>query len=45
MLVGGALHGQVLPRAVVNPPGTAVSMPPTLAERLARAVITGIAPA
>jgi len=45
LLVVGAIHGQVLPRVLFNPPGSAVSMPPTLAERLARAVITGIAPA
>lgn len=45
MLVVGAIHGQVLPRVMFNPPGTAVSMPPGLAERLAQAVITGIGPA
>jgi AcrR family transcriptional regulator len=44
MLVVGAIHGQVLPRVLFNPPGTTVSMPPGLAERLARAVIAGIAP-
>jgi AcrR family transcriptional regulator len=45
MLVVGAIHGQVLPRVLFNPPGTAVSMPSGLAERLAQAVVTGIAPA
>jgi AcrR family transcriptional regulator len=45
MLLVGAIHGQVLPRMLFNPPGTMLSMPPGLAERLTRAVITGIAPA
>jgi AcrR family transcriptional regulator len=45
ILLVGAIHGQVLPRMLFNPPGTMLSMPPGLAERLARAVITGIAPA
>jgi AcrR family transcriptional regulator len=45
MLVVGAMHGQVLPRVLFSPPGTAVSMPSGLAERLAQAVVTGIAPA
>jgi AcrR family transcriptional regulator len=45
MLVVGAIHGQVLPRVMFNPPGTAVSMPAGLAERLTQAVITGIGPA
>jgi hypothetical protein len=44
MLVVGAIHGQVLPRVLVNPAGGAISMPPGLADRLARAVIAGIAP-
>jgi AcrR family transcriptional regulator len=44
MLVVGAIHGQVLPRVLFNPPGTAVTMPSVLAERLAQAVVTGIAP-
>jgi AcrR family transcriptional regulator len=44
MLVVGAIHGQVLPRVLFNPPGTKVSMEPGLADRLARAVIAGIAP-
>src|SRR5215469_5181290 len=45
MLLVGAIHGQVLPRMLFNPPGTMLSLPPGLAERLTRAVITGIAPA
>jgi AcrR family transcriptional regulator len=44
MLVVGAIHGQVLPRVLFSPPGTMVSMPAVLAERLARAVIAGIVP-
>jgi AcrR family transcriptional regulator len=44
-LVVGAIHGQVLPRVLFNPPGTAVSMPPGMAGRLAQAVIAGIGPA
>ena len=43
-LLVAAIHGQVLPRMLFNPPGTMLSMPPGLAERLARAIITGIAP-
>jgi AcrR family transcriptional regulator len=43
-LLVAAIHGQVLPRMLFSPPGTMLSMPPGLAERLARAVITGIAP-
>jgi len=45
VLLVGAIHGQVLPRMLFNPPGTAMSMPPDLAERLARAIIAGMAPA
>jgi AcrR family transcriptional regulator len=45
MLVVGAIHGQVLPRILFSPPGTAVSMPPGLDDRLAQAVLTGIGPA
>jgi AcrR family transcriptional regulator len=44
MLLVGAVHGQVLPRVLFSPPGTTISLPPGLAERLTRAVITGIAP-
>jgi AcrR family transcriptional regulator len=44
MLLVGAMHGQVLPRVLFSPPGATISMPPGLAERLTRAVITGIAP-
>jgi AcrR family transcriptional regulator len=45
MLLVGAIHGQVLPRVLFNPPGTASTMPPGLAERLVRTIIIGIAPA
>ena len=45
MLVVGAIHGQVLPRLVFNPPGDPVpTAPPGLAERLAQTVLAGIAP-
>jgi AcrR family transcriptional regulator len=44
-LLVGAIHGQVLPRLLFNPPGATVSMPPGLAGRLVRTIITGIAPA
>jgi hypothetical protein len=45
MLLVGAIHGQVLPRVLFNPPGTPTSMAPGVAERLVRTIIIGIAPA
>lgn len=44
ILVVSVIHGQVLPRVVFSPPGTTISMAPGQAERLANAVMAGIAP-
>jgi AcrR family transcriptional regulator len=44
MLIVGAIHGQVLPRVLFNPPGTTtITMPPGLSERLTSTIISGIA--
>jgi AcrR family transcriptional regulator len=43
-LIVGAIHGQVLPRLLFNPPGTPLSIPPDLSSRLADTVLGGIAP-
>jgi len=43
-LVVGAIHGQVLPRVLFSPPGSPITAPPELAERLAATVLSGIAP-
>jgi AcrR family transcriptional regulator len=43
-LVVGAIHGEVLPRVMFAPPGSAVTTPPGLAKRLADTVLAGIAP-
>lgn len=43
-LIIGAIHGQVLPRLVFNPPGSPAAPPPGLAGRLAETVLSGIAP-
>jgi AcrR family transcriptional regulator len=44
-LVVGAIHGQVLPRVLLGPPGSAAATPAGLAARLADTVLSGIAPA
>ncbi|HUA28003.1 MAG TPA: helix-turn-helix domain-containing protein [Streptosporangiaceae bacterium] len=44
-LIVGTIHGEILPRVMFAPPGTRVSPPPGLAERVARTVLRGIAPA
>ncbi len=44
-LVVGAIHGQVLPRVLFSPPGSAAAAPAGLAARLAETVLRGIAPA
>ncbi len=44
MLIVGAIHGQVLPRVLFNPPGTPVTAPPGFASRLAETILGGIAP-
>jgi AcrR family transcriptional regulator len=43
-LVVGAIHGQVLPRVLFNPPGSPATTPPGFAQRLAETVLMGIAP-
>jgi AcrR family transcriptional regulator len=43
-LIIGAIHGQVLPRLLFNPPGNPASTPPDLSSRLAETVLSGIAP-
>ena len=43
-LIVGAIHGQVLPRVLLNPPGTQIATEPGLAARLAETVLAGIAP-
>ena len=43
-LIVGAMHGQILPRVLFTPPGSPVTIPPGLGERLAGIVLDGIAP-
>ena len=43
-LIIGAIHGQVLPRVLLNPPGSQIATEPGLAARLAETVLAGIAP-
>jgi AcrR family transcriptional regulator len=43
-LIVGAIHGQILPRVLFNPPGTPITTPPGLAARLAGTVLAGLAP-
>ena len=43
-LIIGAIHGQVLPRVLFNPPGSPITTPPGLAGQLAETILTGIAP-
>ncbi len=43
-LIVGAMHGQVLPRVLFSPPGGRVTIPASLAARLAEVVLRGIAP-
>jgi AcrR family transcriptional regulator len=43
-LVVGAIHGEILPRVLFSPPGSPVTIPPDLAPRLARTILSGIAP-
>jgi AcrR family transcriptional regulator len=45
MLITGAMHGQVLPRLLLSPQGTSVSLSPGLASRLVEVVLSGLAPA
>jgi AcrR family transcriptional regulator len=43
-LVVGAIHGQILPRVLFNPPGSPIVIPPGLAARLADTLLSGIGP-
>ena len=43
-LIIGAIHGQILPRVLFSPPGSPITLPPGLAQRLAETMLTGIAP-
>jgi AcrR family transcriptional regulator len=43
-LIIGAIHGEVLPRVMFNPPGSHVTTPPGFAGRLAETILRGIAP-
>lgn len=42
-VIVGAIHGQVLPPLLFDPPGTTVTMAPDFAERLVATILTGIA--
>jgi AcrR family transcriptional regulator len=44
-LIIGAIHGQVLPRVLLSPPGSPITTPPGFAGRLAETILSGIAPA
>jgi AcrR family transcriptional regulator len=43
-LIMGAIHGQILPRVLFNPPGSPITIPPALPGQLAQTIFTGIAP-
>jgi AcrR family transcriptional regulator len=43
-LIVGTIHGEILPRVMLAPPGTPIMTPPGLAERVARTLLRGIAP-
>jgi AcrR family transcriptional regulator len=43
-LIVAAMHGQIVPRVLFTPPGSPVTIPPGLGERLAGVVLDGIAP-
>jgi AcrR family transcriptional regulator len=42
ILVAGAIHGQVLPRLIFSPPGTAIVTPADVPGRLAETILAGI---
>jgi AcrR family transcriptional regulator len=44
ILIVGAIHGQVLPRLLFSPPGTAITISPDVPRRLAETVLAGLAP-
>lgn len=43
-LIIGAIHGQILPRVLFNPPGSPIAAPPGLARQLTETILNGIAP-
>jgi AcrR family transcriptional regulator len=43
-LIIGAMHGQIVPRVLITPPGSPVTIPPGLGARFADVVLDGIAP-
>jgi AcrR family transcriptional regulator len=43
-LIVGAIHGQILPRVLLNPPGSPITIPPALPGQLAETIFAGIAP-
>lgn len=43
-LIVGAIHGQILPRVLFNPPGSPITTQPGFAARIADTVLSGIAP-
>jgi AcrR family transcriptional regulator len=43
-LIVGAIHGQILPQVLLSPPGQPVAAAPSLAGRLAKTVMAGLAP-
>ncbi len=43
-LIVGAIHGQILPRVLFNPPGSPITTPSGFAARLAETVLAGVAP-
>jgi AcrR family transcriptional regulator len=44
MLIVGAIHGQILPQVLLSPPGQPLTTPPGFGGRLARLIMTGLAP-
>jgi AcrR family transcriptional regulator len=44
MLIVGAIHGQILPRILLSPPGSPITTPPGFAAALAKTVLNGISP-
>ena len=44
VLIVGAIHGQILPRILLSPPGSPMTIPPGFAAALVKTVLNGIAP-
>jgi len=43
-LIVGAIHGEILPRVLFRSPGSPITIPPSLAGRLATTILGGIGP-